>query len=279
MPVYGCVCKVRHKIEVTGVRLEADDEGLERSLATLGLDQLPTVGTSTGSSFPAFTSTPTNTTCDSDMAASQDTAAQTLSMLEERLQYVDYLVNGDGKTAEAQRRASRATPTSTGSATARLRNLERALKALAAKSYAVADLLQLHKQHPDLFHPTDAQTLPSTLPPAALAQLILAHEQLYKSSATQLTTLNENNAIPDPAVMAKLVALQPRIDKAAAKQKEQLHEFHELRVRSMRIVEGWCEKGVLEMGGNWADWEEKLRECEILVRRHEAAKRREDEFQ
>lgn len=212
------------------------------------------------------------------MAATHDTATQTLAMLEERLQYIDFLVNGDGETAEAQRRASRSTSTSTGSATARLRNLERALKTLATKSYAVSDLMQLHKQYPDLLHPTDAQTVPSTLPPAALAQLILAHEQLYKSSATQLTTLNENNAIPDPGVMAKLVALQPRIDKAEAKQREQLQEFHELRVRSMKVVEGWCEKGVLEMGGNWADWEEKLRECEILVRRNEAAKRREDEF-
>ncbi|CZT25086.1 related to RO-10 protein, required for nuclear distribution [Ramularia collo-cygni] len=212
------------------------------------------------------------------MANSHDTATQTLLMLEERLQHVDYLVNGDGEAAAAQRRAIRSTSTSTGSATARLRNLEKALKALAAKSYAVSDLLQLHKQHPDLFHPTDPQTVPSTLPPAALAQLVLAHEQLYKSSATQLTMLNDNSAIPDPTVMAKLVALQPRIDKVEAKQRQQLQEFHDLRVRSMRVVEGWCEKGVLEMGGNWADWEENLRECEILVRRNEAAKRREDDF-
>lgn len=206
------------------------------------------------------------------------TASQTLSMLEERLQYIDFLVNGDSETAKIPRQATRSTSTSTGSATARLRNLERALKALAAKSHAVLDVLQLHQQHPDLFHPTDAHISPTTLPPSALAQLILAHQHLYKSSATQLTTLHENHAIPDPAVMAKLVGMEPRIAKVEAKQREQLLEFHELRTRSMRVVEGWCEKGVLEMGGRWADWEETLRDCEILVRRNEAARKREEEF-
>ena len=58
--------------------------------------------------------------------------------------------------------------------------------------------------------------------------------------------------------------------------KEQAKEFAELRARSAKVVEQWYENGVLDMGEKWADWEERLRDCEILVRRNEAAKKREE---
>ena len=42
------------------------------------------------------------------------------------------------------------------------------------------------------------------------------------------------------------------------------------------MVERWYEGGVLGMGEQWAGWEERVREGEILVRRREARQRRED---
>ena len=109
-----------------------------------------------------------------------------------------------------------------------------------------------------------------------MAQLILAHESLYKTSSVQLSTLNDNSTIPESAPLVKLIAMQTRIDKLETKQMEQAQEFAELRARSARAVEKYYESGVLQMGEQWTEWEERLKDCEILVRRKEAAKRREE---
>jgi hypothetical protein len=204
------------------------------------------------------------------MAVSQDIAGDTLLILEERLRHVDFLINGESQAQDE--------PQTNNSAASRLRNLERQLKILASKSYAISDLLQLQKEHPEIFHASEPHEVPSTLPPAGLAQLVLAHEQLYKTTATQLTTLNENSVIPDPAPLSKLISLQPRIDRIEAKQRRQAQEVAELRLRSMRVLAAWHEKGVLEMGEKFAEWEDSLKDVEILVRRNEAAKRREEDM-
>ena len=203
-------------------------------------------------------------------AMATTTATQTLDLLEERLQRLTFLVNGDTAHHNEQQQTA-STP-----ARARLVALDRNLKSLAARSPAISDLLQLHRTHPDLFHTTSANSPPSTLPAASLAQLVLAHEQLYKTTNSQLTIVNDSKNIPDQAALTKLIGLQSRIDAAGAKQTEQARQFAELRGRSAKIVEKWYEQGVLDMGENWADWEERLRDAEILVRRREAAKKREE---
>lgn len=189
-------------------------------------------------------------------------------MLEERLARVNFLVNGDDIPTTASH--------GHGNASTCLRALEKSLKTLAARSPPVSDLLELQNQLPELFGPSSTQSTPSTLPAEALAQLVLAHEQLFKKTATQLSTLNENKEIPDPSQLSKLIAMRPRMEKLEARQKEQAKEFAELRARSAKVVEQWYENGVLDMGEKWADWEERLRDCEILVRRNEAAKKREE---
>lgn len=207
------------------------------------------------------------------MASVEDTAAQTLAMLEDRLRRVEFLINGQqGKDGEP----SAPTTNTQYAVSTRLHNLERGLQALANRSNAVYDILVLHQQYPDLFHTTDFERVPSTLAPGALAQLILAHEQLYKDSSGQLQTLSDISTIPDSSAFTKLIALEPQIEKIEARQAEQARIFAELRARSAQIVEQWYESGVLEMGERWADWEEKLRDCEIVIRRQEAAKKRDE---
>jgi len=95
------------------------------------------------------------------------------------------------------------------------------------------------------------------------------------SVSSQLTQL-QDLPLPDSAFAVKLAELQPRIDKAVQRQEQQATEVAELRARSARVVERWYELGVLDMGERWADWEERLREAEILVRRKEAARKREE---
>ena len=209
------------------------------------------------------------------MAASQETAAQTLLLLEERLRRVDYALYGRKNDEDEDEDEQEAKARHTGSAAARLRNLERALQSLAAKSSTVTDILTLQNRHSDLFRPTISSSVPSALQPASLASLILAHSQLYHSLSTCLSQL-QDTSIPDPSAIANLVELRPRIEKAQVKQRAQAQELADLRARSAKMVETWYEDGVLGMGDRWAEWEERLRDAEILVRRKEAARKREE---
>lgn len=206
------------------------------------------------------------------MASSNyQTASETLALLEERLRRLNYTLHGDSATAN---NTSDNKPTL--SATERFRKLERNLANLSSKSPTASDILNLQSHHPNLFVSTHNDA-PSTPPPSSLATLVLAHEPLFRQSSTSLQTLSSQNSIPDPAALAKLIALEPRLERVLQKQDEQAREVAELRARSARVVEKWYQEGVLGMGEKWAGWEETLREGEILVRRSEARERRERE--
>ena len=202
------------------------------------------------------------------MTSSQQTTAATLALLDERLRRVNYALHGDSEVGDSD-------PSQTPrSAIARLRALERTLAQLCVRSPATAEVLALQKAHPSLFHP-HSSNLPSTLRPSQLAALILAHSQLYTSVSANLTQLQDTR-VPDPAGTVKLLDLAPRIEKARVRQEKQAREVAELRARSARVVEQWLEVGMLGMSERWAEWEERLREVEIVVRRREGAKRREN---
>ena len=207
------------------------------------------------------------------MTTRKETAAEMLSLLEERLRRVDYVLNGHVDSAVKDA----ATTQVKGSAMARLRTLERSLQALTAKSTTVSDVLNLQKQYPELLSHTSSSSsdVPTTLSPTSLASLVLAHSKLYHTVSTQLPQV-QHASIPDPSDAAKLVELLPRIQQLQAKQDSQVTEFAELRTSSAKAVESWYVGGVLNMGERWAGWEERLRDAEILVRRREAAKKREE---
>jgi hypothetical protein len=194
-------------------------------------------------------------------------------MLEERLRRLEFLIQGDPIHSLGDYETLSA---SLGAVSTRLRNLERGLESLINRSNAIYDILLLHQQVPDLFHTSGVNSVPTTLAPASLAQLILAHEQLLKTTAGGLQTIHEIGTIPDSTVFVQLVASRPQLAKLETRQTEQAQELATLRARSAQLVERWYESGVLEMGGRWADWEEKLRDCEILVRREEASRKREE---
>ncbi|KAK3067863.1 hypothetical protein LTR53_014995 [Teratosphaeriaceae sp. CCFEE 6253] len=201
--------------------------------------------------------------------ATQAATADTLVLLEERIRRVDYVLHGT--TGEA---GDVLLPQTSGSATARLRSLERALAQLRAGSPVVAEVLALQRAHPLLLHPA-ASDAGSSLPLHQLAALVLAHAPLYTSLTANLSQLQDTH-VPDPAAAVKLVHLAPRVEKARVRQEQQARQLAELRVRSARVVEQWLEVGMLGMSGRWADWEERLRETEIVVRRREAARKREE---
>jgi hypothetical protein len=201
-----------------------------------------------------------------------ETHDASLDMLEARLQRINYALNGDGEIEDA---SARTTQTST--AAHRLRNLERQMQLIATRSPAAGEVLKLQAQHPSIFEQAIGAEQTNTLPLAPQAALILAHAQLYSRVSGQLQSLQETS-VPDPTSASKLRELQPRIEKAAARQQQQANELAELRSRSAAAVERWYESGVLGMAERWAEWEERMRDVEIVVRRLEAMKKREEEL-
>lgn len=207
------------------------------------------------------------------MAVTADTPLRSLDSLEARLQRISYALNGDQEIEDAPT-TPRAGDTS---AASRLRRLETQMQTLASKSSTADQVLKLQAQHPNIFNPGNNAEQPNTLPLPSQAALVLAHAQLYSRIAGQLQSLQETN-VPDPTSASKLRELQPRIDKAAARQEQQANELAELRSRSAAAVEKWYETGVLGMAERWAEWEERMRDVEIVVRRLEAVKKREEEL-
>ena len=222
------------------------------------------------SSSPAAThATPNHDT----MAVTDDTPGHFLDSLEARLQRISYALNGDQEIEDAA-----TTPrTGDGTAASRLRKLELQMQALASKSSTVDQVLKLQAQHPHLFTQANSVELPNTLSLPSQAALVLSHAQSYSKISGQLQSLQETS-VPDPTSASKLRELQPRIDRAAARQEKQAAEVAELRSRSAAAVEKWYETGVLGMAEQWAEWEERMRDVEIVVRRLEAVKKREEEL-
>lgn len=200
----------------------------------------------------------------------------TLDLLEERLRQVDYMINGNNAAGESEGDAGNLRSGSQAPAATRLRHLTRMLDHLASKHAGVAQVLELQERRPDLFRHSSAAVLNPNLPMSVLSDIVLAHEQTYRTLSAQLQQL-QNLKVPDTAHSAHLVNQRQRIAKVRTRQLEQMEEMQELRNRSARVLEFWYEGGVLGMGEMWAQLEARVRACEIAVRRVEAAKRREDD--
>lgn len=207
------------------------------------------------------------------MAVANEIREPSLDSLEARLQRISYALTGDEENEDAS------TTPKLGDATAaaRLRNLERHMQTLASRSSTADQVLKLQAKHPEIFNQVTSAEQPNTLPLASQAALVLSHAQLYSRVSGQLQSLQETT-VPDPTSASKLHELQPRIDKAAARQDQQAKELAELRSRSAAAVEKWYETGVLGMAERWTEWEERMRDVEIVVRRLEAVKKREEEI-
>lgn len=210
------------------------------------------------------------------MALTNDTpghSLHSLDLLEARLHRISYALNGDQEIEDA----ATAPGSAQGTAASRLRKLELQMQTLASKSSTVDQLLKLQAQHPQIFTQANSAEHPNALSLPSQAALVLSHAKLYSKIAGQLRSLQETS-VPDPTSASKLRELQPRIDRAAARQEQQAAELAELRSRSAAAVERWYETGVLGMAEQWAEWEERMRDVEIVVRRLEAVKKREEEL-
>ncbi|KAM0715199.1 hypothetical protein Q7P37_009664 [Cladosporium fusiforme] len=210
------------------------------------------------------------------MAAEDAAPTPAMDLLEARLQKIQYALNGDSETEDASSTPTQHRPVDQ-TAALRLLNLERQMELIASKSPAASSILSLQAKHPEIFSRTTDTEQPNILSLPSQAALVQSHAQLYSRISGQLQSLNETS-IPDATSASKLRDLQPRIEKAAARQEQQAKELADLRSRSAAAVELWYETGVLGMAERWAEWEERMRDVEIVVRRLEAMKKREEEL-
>ncbi|KAK6442610.1 hypothetical protein LTR95_001161 [Oleoguttula sp. CCFEE 5521] len=155
---------------------------------------------------------------------------QTVKDLQARLKRLTFAIHGDdsagtGLPLPTQNHGSHPA--------GQVKDLQRQLQSLESRSGAVNEALQLQAKYPEVLSPPTSNV---TLPPAALAALVVSHARLYESLSGQLNTL-QTLPVPDAAPLTALSTLQPRISKATDRQQQQAREFAELRARSAAVVE------------------------------------------
>lgn len=106
--------------------------------------------------------------------------------------------------------------------------------------------------------------------------MVLAHTPSYHTTAAQLTSLNDL-PVPDSSSSASLIALESRIQRAAARQEQQVRVINRLREQSVAVIGHWYESGIVAMGDCWNEWDARLMDTERTVRQAEARKRRQEE--
>lgn len=75
--------------------------------------------------------------------------------------------------------------------------------------------------------------------------------------------------MPDPALSASLIGLQPLLDKLIQIQERQAKEVSDLRIRSARLLQRWYEVGLVGSGECWAEWEARLEDVDREIKREE----------
>ncbi|KAJ5099477.1 hypothetical protein N7532_006478 [Penicillium argentinense] len=204
-------------------------------------------------------------------------AGATIELLEARLHRLSYLLTGGsdwtGVPTTPHKPASHDETVSR-----RMARLVKELENLSRAVPAVRDVIKLHDNNKDLFHPTDPACIPEGLTHKTLASIVLSYATAFPETASRLTSLNDL-PIPDAQSSAALIELQPQLDRLAATQAEQAGAISELRVRSARVLQRWYEIGLVGSGECWAEWEGRLEGVEREVRRREVFKeRRENEI-
>ena len=198
---------------------------------------------------------------------SETEAHTTLALLESRLHRLEFLLSGSADfngIPEATTRPVKSDDT----IASRLKALEDDLTRLTANSTLVQDMLRLQARFPDLFGISGPTTKQKSTDPSTEASVVLAQASSFPETASRLSSL-QDLTIPRAEDSAKLVELQPRLEKTKEVQDRQLKQMAELRESSARIVERWVSEGVVGSGEAWAEVEARVRDVEKGVRRVE----------
>ncbi|KAI9672622.1 MAG: hypothetical protein M1831_000057 [Alyxoria varia] len=185
------------------------------------------------------------------------TAQETVALLEQRLERVEFHLRQSGEWSQPSRDGGD-----------RMDNNETVAKRLSRLEKRLVD-------YPEAFDPYPSNSGNSLPNQSEHLHVLSAYEPFFASAASELTSL-ENRQVPQGDALVPLIALQPRLQNALAVQETQAAEVEELKRRSATVLAQWYQNSVIEDGEQWAEWERRLVKVEQQVRRAEAAKYREE---
>lgn len=206
------------------------------------------------------------------------TALSTLSLLNLRLSRLEHAITGTSKFSYeadefdlAEKDARATIPSQLQSLESRLTNLKR-LDGLAGSIVRMID--SLRREYPEVFIDSSS-TIPvadnessSVRDLSSRATRVLSHASLYTSTSSRLQTLQTMH-IPPAAHSANLINVEPRLKELKLRQERLDTDIEELKRRSANIVEWWMKTGVVGVGELFEDWEARVRDAEMSVRRLE----------
>ena len=194
-------------------------------------------------------------------------AQQTLALLEDRLQRLQFLLYGETPIDYEQPTTKTDLPVA-----ARLQRMESSMESLQRRSADVAQYLEQR----DLGGKSTPVESTDSLSTMTLASLVLSHAPSLHSTASRLTSLNDL-PLPEASQSADLVSLRPKLDKAGWKATKQEAEIAMLQARSAAVIGRWYELGTIGAGECWSDWEGRLINTERAVRQEQSRRKRDDE--
>ncbi|KAF2224220.1 hypothetical protein BDZ85DRAFT_260592 [Elsinoe ampelina] len=205
------------------------------------------------------------------MATDQaQSAKQTLSLLEERLDKLQLLLHGDGAADEAR---DTSYPSSV---TTRLQSLDKALRKLESESSSIKELLRLHKSQRRAFD-HEAESNINLGDESVAATLVLSHAAQLNTTTSNLRSIHDA-AIPEASSSVHIIAQTPRMQRALVRTEAQNKHLSDLRTRSAELVSRWHQVGVLGVGEVISEWDERLTDAERSIRQQCARRKREVEL-
>ncbi|KAI1001122.1 hypothetical protein K3495_g7076 [Podosphaera aphanis] len=198
------------------------------------------------------------------------TALQTISLLEARLRRIEFVISGDVEKSSSVMKES-------ATISERLTTLENSLHELVSSSKTIQNLLSLYATHPELFNSTASDSISTRLDSTHILSMIMASASLFSATASRLSSVAD---VPPPSadLSAKLIEQQPHISKIAAIQSNQLKEIKNLRARDVILLERWYKISILQAGEAWADLDTRLRRVEQNVKRASQVKQKDSIF-
>ncbi|RPB05214.1 hypothetical protein L873DRAFT_1825368 [Choiromyces venosus 120613-1] len=194
-------------------------------------------------------------------------AEETIHSLETRLRRIEFVLSGTSEDPISELFALRNAGREN-SVQARLAALEHDLEKLCRESSTVKEMIDLHKNYPEIFKTHHHATSPSssTLTPSEKLSTVLTAAPSIHATSSQLTSIRDT-PIPDPNVSADLIALMPRVNRAEVVQQTQAREIAELRRRSAALLERWYLLGIEGVNECFAEWDERTLEVDKLLSR------------
>lgn len=202
----------------------------------------------------------------------------TLSLLEVRLSRLEYLLTGASAPSRDQ---SAVTSRDASNVPARMRALDARLTQLKRLDGLPGNVVRmidsLRREYPEIFA---QRRIPDANNPVPVHELsnraneVLANSTLYTTTSAHLQTL-QTLKIPQAEHSASLLDAGTRVEELRQRQATLDTDIEELKARSAKLLEWWIKNGVVGIGELWEDWEQRVKDCERVVRREERMQKEE----